>query len=315
MSTGTPTTRFGMNVWNGTDLVLRSEVNANFATVDDKTRAVICTSSTRPSSPHANQLIWETDTLQWRIRNDANNAWVLLSQLMLSATSGARPASPAAGQVFWESDTGAVVVNNSGWQHPSIPIVSSTALIATPRTNQIIYDSTLGGLRRYTGSVWEIYDPNTQWRFKNSTESQTSSTALQDDDVFTWTGLATSAVYTLEGLVFIDGAQAGANPTSVGGLKSSFTVPAGSTFRWVNFGVASEFSGDLATYNAVSQTTGTRNVGTQVTATAIMAMQPKGSLSTAGTSGALTFQWSQVASNATATRVLGQSWMKLTRVG
>lgn len=310
MSTGTPTTRFGMNVWNGTDLVLRSEVNANFATVDDKTRAVICTSSTRPSSPHANQLIWETDTLQWRIRNDANNAWVLLSQLMLSATSGARPASPAAGQVFWESDTGAVVVNNSGWQHPSIPIVSSTALIATPRTNQIIYDSTLGGLRRYTGSVWEIYDPNTKWIFKNTTESQTSSTALQDDDAFTFTGLATSALYVLEGLIFYDGDTAPA-----GGLKSSFTVPAGSTFRWTNFGGASETAAALTMYNIVSQTTGTRNVPTQTTAIGIETMQPKGSLSTAGTSGALTFQWSQATSSATATRVLGQSWMKLTRVG
>lgn len=153
------------------------------------------------------------------------------------------------------------------------------------------------------------------WIRKPSTESVTSSTSLQNDDHFAFS-VAANSVYALEGYVLYDGAQAANSPTSVGGLKSAFTGPAAASMSWTNFGGATEFAGDLATYNMVAQgLTTSRNVATQVTATATMSFQPKGTLVTGVNAGTLQYQWAQATSNATATRVLANSWMKLTKIG
>lgn len=141
----------------GTDEPFRiSDINTNWTLVDTLARAVSCTSVTQPSSPFAGQMIFETNTLLLRRRNDANSAWVTVAGLAITATSGGPPSSPTAGQFYFESDTGALVVRNNGgtWQHTGIPAVSSTTLIVAPRTGQIVFVTADNSIMRYTGGAW-----------------------------------------------------------------------------------------------------------------------------------------------------------------
>lgn len=279
----TTTTRLGMTHIESTDSLVGSpgvgvmgKFNDAIEKIDDATGAVVCTSSTNPSSPYAGMWIYETDTYRTKVRNASNSAWV--------STGG-------------------------------IPIVNTTNDVTAPYNGQMVFALADGTLYRYQSSntTWYRY-PDIQRKYKAATESVTSSTTLQNDDIFLWSVLANSA-YTLEGYICFDGAQATASPTSTGGLKSAFTGPAGASMFWTNFGGATEFSADLVTHNMVAQgLTSTRNVATQVTATATMTMAPKGILVVGGTAGTLQFQWAQAASSGTATRILGGSWMRLEKV-
>jgi hypothetical protein len=184
----------------------------------------------------------------------------------------------------------------------SIPVVSATSDITSPFTGQIIFNTTTGILHRYTGSAWVAFDPSTQWVRKTSNESVTSSTTMQNDDVFAF-AVAANTAYALEGYVQYDGAHAVA-----GDIKADFTVPASSVFTWSNFGTNVS---SLVEYNVVPQAASvSRFMGANDGTT--MTFQPKGYLATAGTAGTLQFRWAQNTSNATATRVTVGSWMKLT---
>lgn len=306
----TLSTNFGLTLPDGTDPISRSSINGNWTLVDTLARAITCTSATRPSSPFAGQVIFETDTLSILIRNVANSAWTLVSPRVQSVTQATRPGSPTASQVIYESDTNALVVRNSAntvWNYASgIPIVNGTVGVNTT-TNMIVYDTTVPGLRRYNGGAWELFHPNTQFKFKASNETVTSSTTLQNDDVFAFTVVA-NAAYAMEGYIPYT-ALAG---SSSGGIQSDFTMPAGGSMFWTNFGTPAN-DGNLTQYNLVAQGSGAArnsagNAGT------VMSMQPKGIFVVGGTAGTVQFRFAQSVSSATSTVVLGGSWMKLTRI-
>lgn len=154
----TTTPNFGLFLPTpGTDETFRiSDINNNWTLIDTLARAVSCTSSTQPSTPFAGMLIWETDTLKLRRRNDANSTWTTVACLAITATNASPPTSPTAGQFYFESDTGALVVRNNGatWQHTGIPAVSATGQIGAPRTGQVVLLTTDNSLLRYNGSTW-----------------------------------------------------------------------------------------------------------------------------------------------------------------
>lgn len=273
----TTTAKLGITVIEQTDHVVGTSVadgqmfkiNDGFQRVDDQIGAVVCTSGTRPSSPYAGQPIYETDTRNLLIRNVANTTWIQV---------------------------------NTG-----IPVVATTGAVSSPFTNMIVYDVSFPGLKRYTGSVWVMYDPNTMKIYKATTETVTSSTTVQADNDFFWSLPANSA-WALTGYLPIDGAQ-----TPNGGFKSNFTGPAGASAFWTNFGSSTEAT--TTDYNMVAQGfTTTRNVSTQLTATATMTLQPKGTFVIGGTAGSVAFNWAQAAGHATGTRLLGGAWMKLERL-
>lgn len=229
-------------------------------------------------------------------------------------TSGTRPSVPYAGQIIYETDTRLSYIRNTAntsWTliNTGIPVVTNAADITSPFTNQIIYVSSVSSLmRRTAGGAWVLFDSNTQWLYKPATESVTNSTTLQNDDVWAFPVLANSA-YALEGYVVYDGAQAPA-----GGLKTTFTVPSLSSIYYTNFGSPDATAGTLAGYNMVVQGAGaTRDQGTQVSPN-IMSCAPKGVLVVGANAGTLQFQWAQTALNPTPTRILGGSWMKLTKI-
>lgn len=204
--------------------------------------------------------------------------------------------------------TAGEVVTAAKLNSTSIPIVTATSDITSPYTNQIIYNSTSGTLHRYTGSTWVLFDANTQWIYKTTTESVTSSTTLQNDDSFLFSMVANSA-YAIEGYIAYDGA---ADPA--GGMKTAFTGPASSSLLYTNFATNGDIVGtNLVEYNVVAQgVTVERGLGTN--GATVMTFQPKGTFVVAGTAGNAQYQWAQQASNATATRILSGSWMKFTRI-
>lgn len=187
----------------------------------------------------------------------------------------------------------------------SIPIVSSTSDITTPYAGQIIFNTTDNTLFRYTGSAWVLFDANSQTLYKTANQSVTSSTTLVNDTHFAFS-LVANVTYSMESCLITDGAAAG-------GLKMQFTGPAGAVMNWAAYGV--NFGGGLADYDVVMQ------VMAQATPRALglngataMCAQPAGMIIMAGTAGTLNFKWAQQASNATATRVLIGSWMRVTRI-
>lgn len=141
---------------------------------------------------------------------------------------------------------------------------------------------------------------------KTATESVTSSTTLQNDNELFLSYVA-NASYILDGYIMYDGA---ASPA--GDLKIVFNVGGDvSYFQMTNFAVNSNA---LTSYNVVTEgANGTgRSIGTNLTTT--MSLQPRGTMNTGPTGGTMQLQWAQVASNVTATRILANSWLRLTRI-
>lgn len=145
----------------------------------------------------------------------------------------------------------------------------------------------------------------TAYAIKSVTEVVTASTTLQNDDHLFFP-LAINSTYFLEGFVHYDGAV-----TPAGGLKAQFTLPAGAGIAWSNFGVNTS---GLTQYNATTQGIGVaRDMGTNG-AGGILAFQPKGVLTTAGTAGTLQLQWAQQTANATPTQVFVNALLRLTKL-
>lgn len=140
---------------------------------------------------------------------------------------------------------------------------------------------------------------------KTATESVTSSTSLQDDDVLTLTPDA-NTVYELSGQIIYDGATGG-------DLKIGWTLPASSTFNYWASGVyttAALYIDDQAFWDDGSATPTFGGLGAGTTA----AIALGGLLVMAGTSAAFTFRWAQGTSSGTATRVFAGSYLSLRRM-
>lgn len=146
---------------------------------------------------------------------------------------------------------------------------------------------------------------------KTATESVTSSIALQNDDQL-FVPHTTNARYDVDGYLIYDGLADPGVYGGAGGLKLFFTAGAGCTMNWTNFGVN---QGVLTSHNVVVETLASapRNLGTNGPGNS-MSCHFKGTLITAGTGGNLQLQWAQVTANATATRILVNSFMSLRRI-
>lgn len=302
----TTTTHFDLVLPDDDELLDQDVINGNMSILDSLARAIICTSGTRPSTTFAGQVIFETDTSLLLIRNNANSAWTAAASLVPHVTASTRPGSPVANQMIYETDTHSLVIRNAAnnlWENVGIPTVSSTALLPTPYTGQLVYDTVTHTIKRYNGSVWATWDPNTTWISKSANENVTNSTTLQNDDHFAFT-VATGAFYTLEGYLVVDGA--------VGGdLKLDFTLPAGASMHWTNFG---NNTGGVTQYNIATQAASVARAVSGNGGTASASLQPKGYVNIGGTAGTLQLRWAQNTLSGTASTIYASSWMKLTRI-
>lgn len=142
---------------------------------------------------------------------------------------------------------------------------------------------------------------------KTSNESVTSSTTFQNDDQLVLP-LAASATYAFEAFLIYDGSTAG-------DLKLQFTGPSGCAMNWANFANVSGAASATLTYGPIMNTLAqVTPQGIACNGATAMCARPAGIVINGSTSGNLQLKWAQVASNATATRILIGSWMKITRM-
>jgi hypothetical protein len=96
--------RTGMVLQSGSENVDVTIYNGNFQKMNDIFGLILCTSTTRPSSPIGGQQIFETDTQRFYYWS---SSWVPLNSGPLVCTSSTRPGAPLAlNQVIYETDTG-----------------------------------------------------------------------------------------------------------------------------------------------------------------------------------------------------------------
>lgn len=185
----------------------------------------------------------------------------------------------------------------------SIPVVASTSDITTPYAGQIIFNTTDSMLYRYNGSAWVTYDGSLKV-VKTAVQSKASTTTLANDNELLLP-LVANATYQFEAYLIYDG-------TSAADFKIAFTGPASSTGVYAAFGPQSGVS--LTSMNSTAANLGgALNLANNAVNSAMCA-RPSGYIKTAASTGNLQFQWAQVASNATATRVFDGSWLKATRI-
>ena len=132
----TSTTRLGLTKPDGTDLVDIAVLNTNANKIDAAAGAFVCTSTTRPSTPYAGQIIYETDTDQSFVWDSATSTWNTLAPGATVCTSSSRPASPVPGQIIYETDTKLTYVYASGaW---TLVVSEQSVITFSNRTNFLI---------------------------------------------------------------------------------------------------------------------------------------------------------------------------------
>lgn len=145
---------------------------------------------------------------------------------------------------------------------------------------------------------------------KSADESVTSSTTLQDDNDLQMTVSANTKYWVEVFLIY--------NAMASADCKISYLGPVGATMEWVSDGHGSAAAATIDVVSRSYQTLGTTPshggvespAGTPVN----MAAVHKGLLTVGATAGLFKLQWAQLASIATATKVIANSTMILTRV-
>lgn len=151
----TLTAKLGLKMPDVGDFYDVLKFNFNVQKIDDNIGVVICTSSTRPSSPWNGQQIYETDTRFSYVRSAG--AWVqFYGYLTLAASAGTRPSTGLYnGYAIWRTDMKwTEVYDGTAWRVQGTVSTSSLANITDPATDQIAFRTVDRSLYRYTGSVW-----------------------------------------------------------------------------------------------------------------------------------------------------------------
>lgn len=141
--------------------------NANTQKINDMTGAVICTSTTRPSTGLFDGMtLWETDTRRTVVR--ASAAWVPIPQLITIADSTARAGivTPYDGMMIYRQDRDWVeVYDGAAWRVQGVAIASSSAnllgTVTSPYNGQLGYTQDTDHFWQYDGSQWRYAVPKT----------------------------------------------------------------------------------------------------------------------------------------------------------
>lgn len=213
-----------------------------------------------------------------------------------------------------------------------IPKFSSTtardAAITAPVSGQACYiDNTSTGLhvmQIYRGS-WRNMCEQPTFKRKTSVESVTSSTTYQDDNDLVGFSVEANTIYEIRGAFYV-------NTLAAAGFKFRFDFPTGSTISvglhgpagdganasgdsLVHFTSSSGNGGDNSSEDATSPTVdllaGGLSQATAFTTTQFV----MGYLVVGSTAGSLKVQWAQTASNGTATKLQGGSFLVVGRIG
>lgn len=193
-----------------------------------------------------------------------------------------------------------------------IPIFTTTGArdtaIPTPSFGRFAAVSGTGEIYVYNGSAWVSAVPRNL--YKTANESVTSSTTMQDDNTFTFS-VEANAFYFVEMHLVISCADATATPD----FKSQWTVPASTTgLRWrsgLTTGATAD-TGDKSQIDTIAG--GSAALGVLASSTKTFFIE-RISVDTAGTSGTMTLQWAQNASDSDPTIVEAGSYCRIWKVG
>lgn len=141
---------------------------------------------------------------------------------------------------------------------------------------------------------------------KTANKDKTNDTLEADNHLFL--PVAANAVYMLFAWLPYNGIAAPA-----GGIKFDWTGPAGFSMKWSSNGVNGHGGvGAMTDHDVVVLTAADiRNHGTN--AGTHMSLHPTGVVRTAGTAGTLTLRWAQATTNATATTLQQDAFLRLER--
>jgi hypothetical protein len=155
-----------------------------------------------------------------------------------------------------------------------------------------------------TAAQFNSWLVNVNYARKTSNQSVTSSITLQNDTEL-FVPVEANSFYKVDALILYDGAAAG-------DLKFLFRTPTGGSMTAMGQGIVTAGSSQQDNQNLPitgnsSEAVGTFGAGTQM-------LTVMGLLTVVGTSGNLQLEWSQNTSNATATRVIANSFISLRRM-
>lgn len=250
------------------------------------------------------------------------SAWSLAVVAGTPAGSPAEPAAPANSMVLAMIDVPAndTAITNSqiidrrtttSGQGRATALGGVIVCTSTSRPShsegRVIYETDTDKLRTSDGAAWnDVGITAPLFVRKTADESVTSSTTLQNDNHL-FLSVATNTTYILDAFIIYDG-------QSAGDLKYGWTAPASATLDWTPRDLSTTVGATMvdAIDMAWLQIGSTETTGAWATTWGVAT--PTGLLQVSGTSGTLQLQWAQDTSNATATRVKTNSWLRLQKV-
>lgn len=189
---------------------------------------------------------------------------------------------------------------------PALDVLDSAAdaPVAPPQFT-LLWNKATGQMGVSDGSATLFRD---LFVLKTADETVNTSAALQNDDALVLTVVA-SAKYQLDAYIIYD---SGTTPD----FKCAWVGPAGATLNWTVNGLAvgsTAVSGSVVLANSVIADAGAQSVGGAGAGTQVVA-HISGLLTVGVTAGTLQFRWAQATSDASDTKVIAGSFLRLTRV-
>lgn len=155
-------------------------VNGNSLKIDDNIGVIVCTSSTRPSTPFNGQYIYETDTGFQGIWRSALSSWVIPRGALFS--SSIRPSVGLyEGYMFYRTDRDWIEVwDGAAWRVHGTAICSNPADLANidfPKSGQLAITIDFDTLWQYDGVLGAWFQLGTHMvkRHRRSTVSATAN--------------------------------------------------------------------------------------------------------------------------------------------
>lgn len=153
------TSRLGLTKDDNTELYDVGRVNANTQKIDDNIGTIVCTSSTRPSSPYNGMTIYETDTGFHGVWRADISAWVI-PRAGLYASSSRPTVGLYEGYTYYRTDKDFhEVYDGSVWRVIGNQPVASLSDITSPKTGQLAVLTSDSWEYRWNGSAWVAVRP------------------------------------------------------------------------------------------------------------------------------------------------------------
>ncbi|MEW2578336.1 hypothetical protein [Streptomyces syringium] len=144
---------------------------------------------------------------------------------------------------------------------------------------------------------------------RKTADTARTSTTTSADDPHLSVPVSASATYTVDGLIVYNTPQAA-------DFKFQFAAPSGATQLWSPWAISDDSDvnagGTVGRIRTGTSTGAATQLG--VLATVNVTCRPVGLIRTSATAGTVVVQWAQGTSNASATTVVTDSWIKLQRV-